>query len=126
MTREQYLEKKEELKRIAATLKSSKREFRKAQSEKRYRDTLIFGRLIREVYYQYRPLHIFMSLVRGRTRIQIENNFLTQDCKLVVNYRVEKDIKKFCETFNYEMDLDENLRVIEIKQKVDQVQEVGA
>jgi len=74
MTREQYIQLKQELKELASSIKHLKPIYKNFQREGKYRDECAtIGELIRR-RKEYRVKHIFMSLVRGKTREQIERN----------------------------------------------------
>lgn len=126
MTREQFLGKKEELKKAAVNLKFLKQEFRKAQSEGRTQDVADLRTETMKQYLVFRSTHIFMSLVRGRTRIQIEKNFETQKSKSYPLHLIEKRILDLCKEFEYEINFDEHNRVIEITKKVEEISKIGA
>jgi len=135
MTREQYLTKKEELKQLAATIKYLKEEHKQSQrdggnvagwsTEKGKRHSQICGDL-RKSYFSYRPGHIFMSMVRGKTRLQIESNFEAQEYGSCTNREIERVIEDLCKLYGYETDRDEYMRIISINQKVESVEKVGA
>jgi ribosomal protein S26 len=126
MTREQYLEKKEELKQLALNLKSNKKQYRLEASiysksssiEKNiwWKTPHIYISSLIQMRNSFRANHIFMSLIRGRTRSQIENNFDKQIWNNCTCLYVEYEIKKLCDKYEYEVNLDEHLRVIEIKE----------
>lgn len=86
-------------------------------------------------YLDYRAGHIFMSLVRGRTRQQIESNFdqqLTPNTKafhgLGMAREIETRIGNLCERFGFQTDRDEDLRIVSVThiEPVEQAQQIGA
>ena len=123
MTREQYLELKAELKATGKQLRWDKHKLRadmKAQS----RGLFLPGvgesvprqqSNVRSLQQTYRYKHIFMSLLRGKTRVQIENNFGFQRPN---GYYHEEKIRNLCSQYNLECDNDEHGRVISVTEKV--------
>jgi len=121
MTREQYLELKEELKDLSRKIRWDKRQLRSDMSsssrglgcvghEPIYRQQS----MLRSLQQDYRYKHVFMSLLRGKTRAQIENNFGHQQYN---PFFVEHLIQELCTQYNLECDLDENLKVMTVKRK---------
>jgi hypothetical protein len=112
MTRDKYRSLKGELKRLAANRKQLKADFRSWQRDNRGRSSYHFwdNRSIDDGYWNFRAGHIFMSLVRGRTRIQIENNFDSQ----ALSRDIENRIMVLCEQYGFETDRDEQFRIIEV------------
>ena len=120
MTKEQYLELKNELKQHASNIKFLKKSVRTQNSDlvKKHLgswDILHRTRIEQKILSRnYRTKHIFMSLIRGKTREQIENNFNTQLPKNGLCSWLEGDIKRLCEKYNLEYDQDENYKIIKI------------
>ena len=85
MTRENYFNLRNNLKQLALELKVQKQALKEAQramSKSRtgsnYHEVTSLEYSKRQYYREYRALHIFMCLLRGKTREQIENNFQDQ------------------------------------------------
>lgn len=119
MTREEYLSLKSELKTMGNQLRFHKKQLREDQSTNarglgcsqpiwKTRDT------VTEMKQDYRIKHIFMSLLRGKSRVQIENNFESQTPLNGLYSRRDKGLKTLCEKYNLECNVDENYRVIDI------------
>lgn len=120
MTREEYLNLKSELKLRAANIKSSKKQLREDIKLKNqglpYGDPISIQQMrLHNSGQDYRYRHIFMSLLRGKTREQIEHNFLLQEPKNGLYCWREQKIKSICEKYGLECDVDENYKVISIK-----------
>lgn len=121
MTREEYLAKKEEVKQLAGTLKYLKGAYKDCQrngedvagwtTEKGKHWSQVY-RDKDTTYTRFRVLHVFMSLVRGKTRTQIENTFEAQD---TLDW-LEAGIGGLCEEYRFEADHDEKGRVISIEE----------
>jgi hypothetical protein len=135
MTKEQYLTKKEELKQLSANIKYLKKEYKQCQregcdragwsTEKGRHYSQVSGDLNKS-YFTYRSGHIFMSLVRGKSRVRIENNFEKQDPTDTNIYTIEQRIRVLCEEFDFEMDCDERSRVLSIKPRISLEEKIGA
>lgn len=69
---------------------------------------------LRDLYRDVRTNHVFMSLIRGRTRVQIENNFETQAPENGLYSWLDKDIKTLCEKYELEYEVNEHYKVISI------------
>jgi hypothetical protein len=119
MTREQYLELKSELKNTSSTLRSLKKQLRvdmSLQSRKLpYGDPICLQQgKVNGLKLDYRVKHIFMSLLRGKSREQIENNFLVQEPKNGLYSTREQKLKTLCDKYNLEYDQDESYKIISI------------
>jgi DNA repair exonuclease SbcCD ATPase subunit len=113
MTREEYKALKEQLKEWAIHQKQRKKMVRQWFSENPNKSPygVMDGPYKWESHYtEYRSGHIFMSLVRGKTRTQIEGNFEDQKG---LNW-IDEDITDLCLKYNFEADHDERGRVISI------------
>lgn len=110
MNKEQYLNLKLELKKLGGILKSEKQFIRTCQREGRRSDFLNAHYSVINKKFDFRTKHIFMSMVRGKTREQIENNFLTK----VVETGTEFELRCLCEKYGYEVDLNEKNQVFKI------------
>lgn len=128
MTREEYIGIKEELKKLALTIRSLKGLYKEVQRDhdwKKVSHTCV-GR--EPAYIRYRQGHTFMSLVRGKTRAQVEWNYAE---KKYIPW-LEEGIYHMCVRYGYTPDLDpegrvESVRVIEEKSVEGQeVREAGA
>ena len=123
MTREQYLTLKRENKERASWLRAMKRVLREDISN------AVTGKIPRSgmrttqsevsnMQKAFRVNHIFLCLLRGRTRKEIEANFAVQ---LPVNglYSwIENELTNLAESYDLDWDSDENHKVISIKAKV--------
>jgi hypothetical protein len=135
MTREQYLEKKEELKQLSANIKYLKKEYKQCQregcdragwsTEKGRRYSQVDADLNKS-YFTYRSGHIFMSLVRGRSRIRIENNFEKQDWSNETQKRIEEGVIGLCNKYEFDVDYDEYRRILSIQPRVTVEEKIGA
>jgi hypothetical protein len=135
MTKEQYLEKKEELKKQAANLKHLKADYKQCQRDGEDRASWSTDKgkhytqicsAIRKNYEGYRSGHIFMSMVRGRSRVEIENNFEKQTTKPSYN-PMEEEIKKLCDNkFEFDVIYDKYRRIISIKPRISLEEKIGA
>jgi len=116
MKREEYHALKEQLKGYAINLRQHKVSVKEWQRE---------GQNIVDFkgkdYWDYRAGHIFMSLVRGKTREQIESNFANQQGPgsnffggSYYRQRLEDKIAALCDRFGFEPDRDEFMRVVGI------------
>lgn len=124
MTREQYLELKEELKQTSKNLRWNKHMLRANMRAIALGIEYPIGLSIARqqgnllaVQRDFRVKHIMMSLLRGRTRIQIENNFESQMPKNGLYSYVERDLKAICEKYDLDMDLDQNYKVMTVEIK---------
>ena len=123
MTREQYLTLKAELKEKGKQLRSLKHLFRAGQSSIARGTGNQSGNPIwktrseiEEMKRDFRSKHIFMSLLRGKTRTQIEHNFEEKYCKRMSGMYswLEAWIKKLCEIYQVEYELDEFYNIVKI------------
>jgi hypothetical protein len=121
MTRDEYLALKDELKERAVTLRSLKKTLRhdhmatalgldKICTDPVWRQQQIVNARKRE----YRIKHIFMCLLRGKTREQIESNFGSQLPGNGLFSSREKELKDLCTLYGIEFDQDENYKVISV------------
>jgi len=117
MTRDDYRLFKEQLKRYAANLRQHKADVKEWQRTKT--GTPAYGQA--KDYLDCRAGHIFMSMVRGHTREQIEPNFANQidpthrDFKGIGLVRALEDrIGKLCDQYGFEADNDEKFRIIRV------------
>jgi hypothetical protein len=115
MTKEQYFELKEMLKQESSNLRFIKKEVRETQSRKSRGLTIEPGSFYSQSEYDtkrhaFRTKHIFMCLLRGRTRSQIENNF---DQHLI--RWVENSIELLCRQYDIHYEIDEIGRVISVR-----------
>lgn len=121
MTREDYLALKDSVKQLAAELKFKKVSFKQWQREHNGCSSWNCEFNPGKAYWEYRSRHIFLSLVRGKKRDEIEWNVFQKDREI----SIEERIAKLCEIYNYEINYDESGRVIELKE-VEIAEKVGA
>ena len=125
MTREEYKTMKESLKSLAQQLRSIKPIFKDAQRNKNWREIYDLSSKREGIYRLYRIGHVFMCLVRGRTRSQIEWNYESRTI-----HWLESGIGILAGEYGYMPDLDEEGRIIGLvaltNQMSDQSKEVGA
>jgi hypothetical protein len=117
MTRQEYFSTKEQLKNWASILKSNKDLYKNAQREGNFGMQYDIRNKTRITYLDFRSTHIFMSLLRGKTRTQIEHNFEEKIAELTI----ESKIRNLCEQFSLEANYDEQMRVIEITSKQEKI-----
>lgn len=120
MTREDYKSIKEEVKKMAIEIKRFKNEMR--ESNREYSHGKCDHRVLMNAIYDYntakwnfRVKHIFMSLVRGRTRNQIENTFDKKDRS---NF-LEDGIKKLCEKYGFDVQTNKIGQILSVTCKDD-------
>lgn len=121
MTREEYLALKDELKERAAALRTLKKTLRHDQMatalglDKICTDSIRMQELIVHIRKkEYRVKHIFMCLLRGKSREQIESNFGSQLPGNGLFSSREKELKDLCTKYGIEFDQDENYKVISV------------
>ncbi len=120
MTREQYLELKSELKEKSSILRSLKNKLKNDMRQNSIPGVVIMETPVWKTHMEvnnlkkdFRTKHVFMSLLRGKSRNQIESNFETKEMNSLLRC-LENDIRKLCEKYELECDNDEHLRVISI------------
>ncbi len=104
MNREQYLKNKEEIKTMSKQLKALKYQVREKSREfnkglESYENMIISIGAYQALKKNFRIKHIFMSLVRGRSRDEIEQNHK-------LNYSIEMGLKKLCDEHNFKPEYD--------------------
>ena len=116
MNRNQYKELKLELKELGSIIRSDKQLNKQLQREGKFTYETYYS--INSKQFDYRTKHIFMSLVRGKSRVQIENNFETKELET----SVENKIQKLCIKYDYDMDMTEKFQVLSITPKDVQIE----
>lgn len=104
MNKEQYLKNKEEIKFMSTQLKTLKYAVREVNREyskntNKYPELMEAILNYKGLKQQFRIKHVFMSLVRGHERNQIEN-------KHAMNYSIERGIQKLCDEYNFKAEYD--------------------
>ena len=122
MNRDDYRSLKTSLKEDAKKLSSMKRLLREDMSSRAtvgvkltdYTFISTFQMDVNAAQRMFRIRHIFMSLLRGRTRTEIENNFESQGPSSGLYSPIERGLKDLCNHYGLEPNLDEKYRVISI------------
>lgn len=113
MEKEQYFELKNESKRLAKRIKELKKlvckGWYKRGLDRIQRQELTFE--LSRNQFEFRCKHIFLCLCRGRTREQIENNFIKQTDTWLLN----RNLRNMCEEYNVDFDCDEKNKVLTIE-----------
>jgi len=112
MNRIEYLTLKKETKQKGLMIKEAKKESRNLDREynlnsKLYPEMLKARRDYEKQKFDYRANHIFLSLVRGKERVQIENNF---DSTFI--YGLELKLKDLATFYDYKFQTNGKQQVI--------------
>ena len=119
MTRIQYLELKSELKKLGKIIKEEKAFNKECQKNRSFNGSDYFS--IKRKQEEFRTKHIFMSLVRGHKRIEIENNFETKE----VEKHIEESIQSLCLKYDFEIELNQKKQILKISPKDLQIENVA-
>lgn len=115
MTKSEYLMLKKQNKEKGLMIKELKKVSRNLDREfnlnkNLYRDMINARNNYQKTKQDFRINHIFLSLVRGRTREKIETNFLTKD----LDYYLEKNLTKLSEQYGYAVNYNSKQQVISV------------